>query len=223
MTDELKPCPFCGGGGAGYVDDVQYPDTPHEHVWYAVTCGKCDANGAWDLGKSGAVEKWNTRAVEDALRDELAQQAELHRMEREALIGAWNETSRQLRARIAELEARNANQANMVEIITAMLNRVDIALHDPDRSDDEKWDALDDILKAVPQSATDYVLTLECRIAELEAYLTPVKFSERKPPLVGRYLYFHKQYRRWYEEMWPYDPNKFTHWLPMPPAPEDNA
>lgn len=68
MTDELKTCPFCGGGGAGYMDDVQYPDTPNERVWYAVTCGHCDANGAWDLGKSGAVEKWNTRAVEDALR-----------------------------------------------------------------------------------------------------------------------------------------------------------
>lgn len=69
--DELKPCPFCGGGGAGYMDDVQYPDTPNERTWYAVTCGKCDANGAWDLGKSGAAEKWNTRAVEDALRAEI--------------------------------------------------------------------------------------------------------------------------------------------------------
>ena len=73
MTDELKACPFCGGGGAGYIDDVQYPDTPHERVWYAVTCGKCDANGAGDLGKSGAVEKWNTRRLEDALRARIAE------------------------------------------------------------------------------------------------------------------------------------------------------
>ena len=73
MTDELILCPFCGGGGAGYMDDVQYPDTPNERVWYAVTCGKCDANGAWDLGKSGAAEKWNTRAVEDALRARIAE------------------------------------------------------------------------------------------------------------------------------------------------------
>ena len=82
---------------------------------------------------------------------------------------------------------------------------------------------LDDLQMSLSKRDMAEIIKLRARIAELEARLTPVKFSERKPPLVGRYLYFHKQYRRWYEEMWPYDPNKFTHWLPLPPAPEDNA
>ena len=134
MTDELKPCPFCGGGGAGYIDDVQYPDTPHERVWYAVTCGKCDANGAWDLGKSGAAEKWNTRAVEDALR---------------------------------------------------------------------------------------------ARIAELEAQLTPIPFSERTPDRYGTFMFYSRA--GWWSSAWYSDITQeiilreYTHWLPLPPAPEDNA
>ena len=134
MTDELKACPFCGGGGAGYIDDVQYPDTPHERVWYAVTCGKCDANGAWDLGKSGAAEKWNTRAVEDALR---------------------------------------------------------------------------------------------ARIAELEAQLTPIPFSERTPDRYGTFMFYSRA--GWWSSAWYSDITQeiilreYTHWLPLPPAPEDNA
>jgi len=68
MFDEPKPCPFCGGKNPIIVRDVQYPDTPNARTWYAVECNVCDATGDWDLGESGALEKWNTRPDEDALQ-----------------------------------------------------------------------------------------------------------------------------------------------------------
>lgn len=68
MTEELKPCPFCLGKNPIVVKDVQYPDTPRARTWYAVECNVCDATGDWDLGESGAIEKWNTRPIEDALQ-----------------------------------------------------------------------------------------------------------------------------------------------------------
>ena len=70
MFDEPKPCPFCGGKNPIIVRDVQYPDTPNARTWYAIECNICDATGDWDLGESGAIAKWNTRPVEDALRAE---------------------------------------------------------------------------------------------------------------------------------------------------------
>ena len=71
MFDKPKPCPFCGGKNPIIVRDVQYPDTPNARTWYAVECNVCDATGDWDLGESGAIAKWNTRPVEDALRADM--------------------------------------------------------------------------------------------------------------------------------------------------------
>ena len=71
MFDELKPCPFCGGKAPIVVKEVQYPDTPHARMWYAVECNACDVVGDWDLGESGARAKWNSRPIEDALRAEI--------------------------------------------------------------------------------------------------------------------------------------------------------
>ena len=70
MFDDPKPCPFCGGKAPIIVKDVQYPNTPNARTWYAIECNACDAIGDWDLGESGAIEKWNTRPIEDALRTE---------------------------------------------------------------------------------------------------------------------------------------------------------
>lgn len=71
MFDEPKPCPFCGGKNPIVVKDVQYPDTPYTRTWYAIECNLCDATGDWDLGESGALEKWNTRPGEDALQENI--------------------------------------------------------------------------------------------------------------------------------------------------------
>lgn len=65
---ELKPCPFCGGlkstiepiFGASF-------DTPR----YCVICSLCGADSQVDLGKSGAVECWNNRPIEDALQAQI--------------------------------------------------------------------------------------------------------------------------------------------------------
>jgi hypothetical protein len=64
---KLKPCPICGGeaqledyrdgGGNGYAVHCQ-----------TFTCQTC---GPVDLGISGAIEQWNSRPLEDALKDEL--------------------------------------------------------------------------------------------------------------------------------------------------------
>lgn len=71
MFDDPKPCPFCGGKAPIIVKDVQYPNTPNARTWYAIECNACDAIGDWDLGESGAIEKWNTRPGENALRAEI--------------------------------------------------------------------------------------------------------------------------------------------------------
>lgn len=71
MFDDPKPCPFCGGKAPIIVTDVQYPNTPNARTWYAIECNACDAIGDWDLGESGAIEKWNTRPGENALRAEI--------------------------------------------------------------------------------------------------------------------------------------------------------
>ena len=58
MSDELKPCPFCGG----------VPNSSTERVGHStwLTFVKCETC-AFDMQMS----KWNTRPIEDALRTEL--------------------------------------------------------------------------------------------------------------------------------------------------------
>lgn len=70
MSEELKPCPFCGSHAT---------IRQNFHGFY-VECDNidCRAVGSWDLGASGAIEKWNTRPLEDALRARVAElEAEL--------------------------------------------------------------------------------------------------------------------------------------------------
>ena len=73
MSDELKPCPFCGGKAyihehytfGGYVPN----DYPHnEPLGYAIGCGKYDCRGKrentgfmYDT-EAQAIAAWNTRA-----------------------------------------------------------------------------------------------------------------------------------------------------------------
>lgn len=65
MNPELNPCPFCGSTslylGAYVAECVNADDV----FWYHVECENpnCRADGPWDLGKSGAIKKWNERAA----------------------------------------------------------------------------------------------------------------------------------------------------------------
>jgi hypothetical protein len=63
MSDELKPCPFCGGG-------VHWED----EMLDVVRCFRCTADGPWSLGagKSEAIAAWNTRAELERLTAENA-------------------------------------------------------------------------------------------------------------------------------------------------------
>ena len=67
MTEELKPCPFCGGFKATIEPVfIESFSTPR----FCVICSDCGADSQVDLGQSGAEECWNTRPIEDKLRAE---------------------------------------------------------------------------------------------------------------------------------------------------------
>lgn len=58
MTEQLKPCPFCGGN----ADIVRSDDISGHPRWYKVYCKKCQ-NRTWEHPrKKNAVLAWNTRA-----------------------------------------------------------------------------------------------------------------------------------------------------------------
>lgn len=72
MTDELKPCPFCG------CPDVKVYARQEDDMVARVYCMNCDAHGkafilildgldteAIDIAKEAAIKAWNTRAKVD--------------------------------------------------------------------------------------------------------------------------------------------------------------
>ena len=69
MTDELKPCPFCGGK-AELRQDIRYPRPERApKKAYEVVCtnwdciiGYCDDR--YRLSKKEAIEAWNRRVGE---------------------------------------------------------------------------------------------------------------------------------------------------------------
>ena len=61
MSEELKPCPFCGG--EGYLNDITYLD---EKTRYYIMCTKCKASTGLQKSKKAAINIWNTRAKENA-------------------------------------------------------------------------------------------------------------------------------------------------------------
>jgi len=67
MSDELKPCPFCGNTEKLDIDLI-----PADTVFYFIHCPKFSTEGPADLGVSGAIAQWNTRPLEDALAAKVA-------------------------------------------------------------------------------------------------------------------------------------------------------
>lgn len=65
MSEELKPCPFCEGN-AGVTCDG-----PESAEYYYGECRKCQAIGEASESWHEAVAAWNTRPIEDALRDRI--------------------------------------------------------------------------------------------------------------------------------------------------------
>ena len=56
MTNDLYPCPFCGGAGA--MLELQNPEDPST---YAVQCTRCRATGAEKDSALQAAHAWNKR------------------------------------------------------------------------------------------------------------------------------------------------------------------
>ena len=83
MTDELKPCPFCGSVGIAvisgkYTDYVSCESCGTQSAFVAKTplLSAGELQGA--LNKNSAIAAWNTRPIEDALR-----------AENDALLAQW--------------------------------------------------------------------------------------------------------------------------------------
>lgn len=55
MSEELKPCPFCGGTKIGIRED----DEASGMIW--AYCKECGAMGEWDYSENGAKANWNRR------------------------------------------------------------------------------------------------------------------------------------------------------------------
>lgn len=78
-SDELKPCPFCGGpGGVG---------EGHDGEWTAYCESECPADPAvYGNGRAKAIEAWNTRASGwIPVAERLPTEADMHHDE----IWAW--------------------------------------------------------------------------------------------------------------------------------------
>jgi len=62
---ELKACPFCGSTD---LATESFGERRH-----CVVCEKCECSTGYMLDDDEAIEAWNTRPLEDALRAEIAQ------------------------------------------------------------------------------------------------------------------------------------------------------
>ena len=69
MSDNLKPCPFCGSRNVDVFSS--FGDSSTNGNIINVACISCGAQGAAKLGEIQAVEAWNKRAGGGAINTEL--------------------------------------------------------------------------------------------------------------------------------------------------------
>lgn len=62
MTEELKPCPFCGGSGS----------YSNAGFGFIVKCRKCGSKTSIQESGKEAADAWNNRSIEDLKDDENA-------------------------------------------------------------------------------------------------------------------------------------------------------
>ena len=85
MTEQLKPCPFCGGEAVMLGED---------DGMYQCVCRNCESvqGGFYDFPEEAAFA-WNTRPLEDALQKELDEAREAQSfLKTEAMLDAQRET-----------------------------------------------------------------------------------------------------------------------------------
>lgn len=89
-SDELKPCPFCGG-----PVELEQPISDRYRKFYGVVCrntmnrgGTCAIEQRPSASKEAAIERWNRRAQDfDAMRQR-AEKAEQRADELAAMVRA---------------------------------------------------------------------------------------------------------------------------------------
>lgn len=62
MSNELKPCPFCGGDASLIVKT--FFGFPEEEI-YTVACNDCKSQSCYSDDRKETVKVWNTRPVKD--------------------------------------------------------------------------------------------------------------------------------------------------------------
>ena len=72
MVTEIKPCPFCGSlsNYPGNIDPRPKVMVVLETERWYVSCGYCHTRGMEAATAQGAINWWNTRPIEDKLKEE---------------------------------------------------------------------------------------------------------------------------------------------------------
>lgn len=61
MSEELLPCPFCGGAPCPDIQQVNHAPKTNT-TWFAAWCEGCKSSGPERTDKAEAITAWNTRA-----------------------------------------------------------------------------------------------------------------------------------------------------------------
>ena len=208
MSEELRPCPFCGAEVQDDERGEKYPRKSPMGGWI-IHCECCGASLS-QFRKSGKGEiSWNTRPIEDALN---ARIAELE-AENDRLQDAWfkDETicpDGSLKPKVSALLSRIAELSQSVGLITTLKPTMVMDAEHP---------------LEMAKEVAEYVTA---RIAELEEERRWMPVSE-PPKVSGKYLLLNI-----YDDVYPCDfiagteiwvlpdYDTVTHWMPLPQLPE---
>ena len=106
MTEQLKPCPLCGGKRLR----IDFWEQPNHYYWY-ISC-LCGAQLQMST-REAVIEKWNTRPEEDRLRAIVDAQREVIEAMRDQItdkldVHCW--TTPAIETACAKLEELEAQQ-----------------------------------------------------------------------------------------------------------------
>ncbi|WP_277202297.1 Lar family restriction alleviation protein [Victivallis vadensis] len=68
MSEELKPCPFCGAD-----PDISVQEDDTEDTYYVVACTNCNMAHSSSDDENVAIRNWNDRPIEDAQAARIAE------------------------------------------------------------------------------------------------------------------------------------------------------
>lgn len=81
MSDELKPCPFCGNVAAIWRDE--------KHGIYTVFCTDCNAEIKVCFSREAAVDAWNNRVLPPFTPATMADSDRLRQQQPQGQIPQW--------------------------------------------------------------------------------------------------------------------------------------